>query len=267
MPKDIIQFKEDLFVDLFIGEKDSFSFSYDKPHKTFIVIHAEPPKGPGQRATAICTASLEWKASDRVRLDFETLANGALPEGSKLPKSHAYIIDSEGRIKEHHTVPPSALPEWMRSAINQASAELYDHTAKTIKTLRWRTNHPAEHNPILGTRGFYFSTDGAEWKSLMELSIEMEVLGSLDLAEEIRNEIETMIVAGTDEPLGHELYREALAHRHQNPRSSLIIAIAAAEVGFKECVGDLIPGARWLVDHVPSPPLVQMVFPPLVSHL
>ena len=37
-----------------------------------------------------------------------------------------------------------------------------------------------------------------------------------------------------DEPLGHELLREAWANRGQNPRSSLVLAVAAAEVGFKQ---------------------------------
>jgi hypothetical protein len=147
----------------------------------------------------------------------------------------------------------------MQSAIQQAATELYDLAARTLKTLRWRMNHPAGHNPILGTRGLHFSIGGASWKPLVELGFEIEVRGSLHLADEIRNEIETMVAEGSDEPLGHELHREALAQRRHNPRSSLIIAISAAEVGFKECVGDLIPGARWLIDHVPSPPLVQML--------
>jgi hypothetical protein len=46
MPQDIIQFQEDMVADLFIGERDSFSFSYDNPHRTIIEIQAEPAEKP-----------------------------------------------------------------------------------------------------------------------------------------------------------------------------------------------------------------------------
>jgi hypothetical protein len=39
----------------------------------------------------------------------------------------------------------------------------------------------------------------------------------------------------------------------------LLLATAAAEVGFKELVIDLIPEARWLVLEAPSPPLVGLL--------
>jgi hypothetical protein len=70
--------------------------------------------------------------------------------------------------------------------------------------------------------------------------------------------MESFLKAETNEPLGHELFLEAWNERHTNPRSALILVIAAAEVGFKECVGRLVPEAEWLVNHVPSPPLHTM---------
>jgi hypothetical protein len=42
--------------------------------------------------------------------------------------------------------------------------------------------------------------------------------------------------------------------RRANPRSALIIGMSAAEVGFKQCVGYLVPDAAWLANHVPRPP-------------
>lgn len=35
--------------------------------------------------------------------------------------------------------------------------------------------------------------------------------------------------------------------------------MAAAEVGFKQCVGRLVPDAEWLANNVPSPPLHMML--------
>ena len=96
----VIQFKEEMLVDLFLSAGDSVSFAFQEPRSTLIEIRAEPAKQAGQRATAICTARLEWKASERVRLDFETLAKGNLPEGSTLPPSHAGMVDSKRQNKK-----------------------------------------------------------------------------------------------------------------------------------------------------------------------
>ena len=100
--------------------------------------------------------------------------------------------------------------------------------------------------------------DGTKWIRLQNLTFEAEVSVSLSLPVETRNEIETIVRTGGDEPLGHEQHREALSHRVQNPRSSLMIAIAAAKISFKELVGDLVPAARWIIDNAPSPPLVRI---------
>jgi len=64
---------------------------------------------------------------------------------------------------------------------------------------------------------------------------------------------------GDSEPLGHELFLEAWGLRRENPRSSLIIGLCAAEVGFKQCIGKLAPDAEWLANNLPSPPLDRML--------
>jgi len=61
------------------------------------------------------------------------------------------------------------------------------------------------------------------------------------------------------EPLAHQLLREAWNLRHGNPRASLVIGVAAAEVGMKQLIAALVPDARWLVEELPSPPLSTMV--------
>jgi hypothetical protein len=68
-----------------------------------------------------------------------------------------------------------------------------------------------------------------------------------------------MVQAGKAEPLGHELFREAWAIRGSNPRSSLLIGVAAAEVRFKELVSSLAPQAEWLAMNSPSPDLMKML--------
>ena len=59
--------------------------------------------------------------------------------------------------------------------------------------------------------------------------------------------------------MAHQLLREAWNLRHQNPRGSLIIGVAAAEVGTKALIVDLVPVVRAFVDDLPAPPLVKLV--------
>jgi hypothetical protein len=72
-------------------------------------------------------------------------------------------------------------------------------------------------------------------------------------------EVQRLVAGRTSEPLGHELLREARTLSNRTPGSALVIAIAAAEVGFKELVADLVPDAQWMMEHVPSPPLELML--------
>jgi hypothetical protein len=64
--------------------------------------------------------------------------------------------------------------------------------------------------------------------------------------------------ASQDEPLAHELLREAEALKDDNLRGSLVLAVAAAEVGFKQFVMKHLPQTAWLLD-LPSPPLEKLL--------
>lgn len=63
---------------------------------------------------------------------------------------------------------------------------------------------------------------------------------------------------GTDEPLGHELLCEANVNRRNNPRSSLVLGVAAAEAGFKQFASKTLPDTA-CPSKLQSPPLVEML--------
>lgn len=76
--------------------------------------------------------------------------------------------------------------------------------------------------------------------------------GGLDAAVDL-------VTSSHREPVGHELWREAWNLRNSNPRSSLVIGVAAAEVGLKQVIALLVPEAKSLVENIPSPPLDVMM--------
>jgi hypothetical protein len=70
--------------------------------------------------------------------------------------------------------------------------------------------------------------------------------------------------------LAHALFQEAWSQRKDNPKSSLVIGVAAAETGMKQLISKLVPSSGWLVQNTQSPPLVKMLeeyFPSLPTQL
>jgi hypothetical protein len=78
-------------------------------------------------------------------------------------------------------------------------------------------------------------------------------------SDEADNDFRYLLQHEHEEPLGHSLLREAWEQREENPRSALVVGVAAAEVGFKHSVAELAPHAAWLMEEIPSPPLQKMM--------
>jgi hypothetical protein len=129
----------------------------------------------------------------------------------------------------------------------------------TVSILRWREG--LMEGPVSPFRSMreYCSLDGEKWiqihaarsATLKYTIAPRELIASNDLNKEIVDLVEN----GIEEPLGHQLFREAWNLRESNPRSALAIGVAAAEVGLKKLIGNLLPDAQWLLDEIPSPPI------------
>ncbi len=149
-----------------------------------------------------------------------------------------------------------------KEAVCNVYDDMYDSIERTLRLTRWRTNARGGPNPIRVAMQSYFawSTEGSTWNMVADCvsaKFEIEQIDRPWTGEDAAF-LQTEILKGTNEPLGHELWREASANRKSNPRSSLILAVAAAEIGFKQFVSKRIPDAAWLMG-LPSPPLVEML--------
>ncbi|MDA2916392.1 hypothetical protein MYX64_06070 [Nitrospinae bacterium AH_259_B05_G02_I21] len=250
-----------------IEESDSREFAYGGPHQVTVSLRKASTKDAHTsdlgRDYAVCTAMSQQEPSPEIRAMFASLAESRLPQGSDLEKAsnmwadHAF--EPDGRIKESHGVPFEILPQSFRSFVEQAKGELYDFLTRTVQVLRWRGAAKGPHSPF-SVSGWGWSFDGQLWKPVPSvIQVFWEAISPLRATGEVCVQVERLVTEGATEPIGHELYREAWEQRHQNPRSSLVIGMAAAEVGFKQCVSTLVPDAKWLVEEAPSPPLVRML--------
>jgi hypothetical protein len=71
--------------------------------------------------------------------------------------------------------------------------------------------------------------------------------------------VQALLDVGAVEPLGHHLLREARGVWMTNPRSAVVIAVAAIETGLKRLIAELVPDTRWLLESLQSPDVVKML--------
>jgi hypothetical protein len=139
---------------------------------------------------------------------------------------------------------------------------LYDVLIQTIKQYRWRLRNESETNPIKFSNFNYYSADGIAWK-LFPIAPALVMTWGFPVKQEYSaeefNSVGELLSANQPEPLGHDLLHEAWDIRRTNPRSALVIGMAAAETGFKQFCAAVAPDASWLIENVPSPPMVKML--------
>jgi len=147
-----------------------------------------------------------------------------------------------------------------KESVDEVHDEMYRFIARTLRLIRWRTNLSGGHDPIRLFLGFAWSLDSVDWKEVLD-TVHLEL--SVDLVRlvrpDIRSSIEQLILEDQEEPFAHELLREAYSYRRESARSAIVFAVAAAEVGFKRFVAKMAPDTSWLIENIPSPPLVLML--------
>jgi len=244
-----------------IENGDLVRMAYGGPHQVNVSLRsptAEEQEAGHKRENAFCTATSQQEPSASIHDMFESLADHRVPPGIQVPDGHPHF-DRDGRLKDDYALPFEVLPESFRSLAAQVWCELDDYITRTIRVLRWRYALAGPHNPF-SVGGMGWSFDGIVWKPMPSaVKAHVESISYLHVSDKDRDEVMDLVMADTTEPLAHSLYREAWQQRHQNPRSALVVAIAAAEIGAKQCISALVPDAQWMIENAPSPPLVEML--------
>jgi hypothetical protein len=132
---------------------------------------------------------------------------------------------------------------------------------KVLRLKRWIDGAPGAPNPVRKTIAAKWSTDGNIWYNIEDM-FHLELLAGIaweSWSNQKTTILENIIKLNGSEPLAHELYREAWVESQSNPRSALVIGVAAAEVGFKKFTIELVPDTEWLLANIQSPPLKLMI--------
>ena len=133
---------------------------------------------------------------------------------------------------------------------------------RAVKLWRWRIGYRSDQHPIRFWKSFEWSVNGNDWNPA-PMGIQLHLSAGIPIPKKITDELIESILrlsqGDTEEPFAHELFQEAWSQRLDNPRSAVVMGIAAAETGLKHLISTLAPGSAWLVENTQSPPLVHML--------
>lgn len=131
-----------------------------------------------------------------------------------------------------------ALRQQLRPFEREVYGELSDHLRRTVNVLRWKMGYVEGPVDPLSVTGHAYSFDGQKWNDLPAYIVSATGRYGLPYRPKapatVCKEVVELVSKKTEEPLGHQLLREAWSLMDVSPRSALVIGFAAGEVGFKQ---------------------------------
>lgn len=180
------------------------------------------------------------------------------------PNDGLIVTTCERALSDRLTAEAAAtgMLSFKKDDVHTAYEDMHNCMDRVLRLVRWRTNARGGPDPLrmCGKDYFTWSANGSDWKMVSDAVFAKLVIGQIDrFCSQADIEFVQQAVKGDiNEPLAHELLREANVNQTLNRRSSLVLAVAAAEVGFKQFASQTLPDSGWLLE-LPSPPLVEMV--------
>lgn len=210
---------------------------------------------------------VERKLKPEINDMLSDLSSGLLPTDSPpvvdLPYSFGRyadaVIEVDRKIPHRWAVPIEIMPVRFQQYAQHLGNELFDYIKSFVKILRWLQGVTGRHNPYSFV-GFDYSNDRRDWTSMPSgIRISFESSRTLDTSDSSLQEAIQLFDKGFQEPIAHELIREAKDTANINPRSSLLIAVTALETGLKHLIKYLVPNVEYVLDKLQSPPAVTMI--------
>lgn len=241
----------------------SFNISTAKGSVTIVLRHpTEDEKGrwEWQGDAVVCETTSEREPSPKVRAVYDIVSRREIPETVNRSGLFPGDIDEEGRIRSIGLLRMSDFSAAFANDCRVTFKELAAITSRTVSVLRWRLGLEQGPQPIAGPfAAETFSFDRETWFHLhSDICATAVAIHPATVSDDLLVEIARIINDGREEPLPHFLFREAWALRSSNPRSSLLVGVAAAEVAMKHFIAQAVPEARWLVENLQSPPVDKM---------
>lgn len=254
----------DFLVEFENGE--SFHYDYGGPHSISVTLRHVQEGVPEncRRHDVLCEVTAQVDPDAEVVQVFEQLAFNESEYRHAIRRRFELALQKRRHMAESTMSTFDFYPEPFKEFVTTLEQELQECAQRIIRLMRWRHGIDGYHQTYASNNltGFKWSLDGSVWKPVpTDLRFELTLSRRVPcIGEGARGALKALLEAHiNNEPLDHELLREAWDQMNKSPRSALILAVAAAETGFKRCVSTLVPDASWLAAEVPSPPLDKML--------
>ena len=206
----------------------------------------------------------EEASQDAVAVRLDRIADSDLYEGTHVGD---FICTATLRkiptrkITQWLDSPTDPLPPGFKEFTDEAFNTLATAVVATLRLLRWRIGYRHSRDPIKFLHSFEWSTNKNDWIAVSDPPSFELVFGIpySQTSAEVVSSLHALRQKNIAEPLAHELFQEAWSQREDNPKSSLVIAVAAAETGMKQLIVKLVPSSDWLMQNTQSPPLARML--------
>jgi hypothetical protein len=224
----------------------------------------------------ICCVSIgQWPLGGALDDALRVSALENAPTGRRAQKlaekgrSDGFLIENVGVLNPRFRASIRVVNSDIGEVIRGVTETLSDVLTRSFNALRWRLGVAGNHSPLrLYPDLWGWSEDREMWNRFrFHYSYSFpQAEGGSDITADVVDWIAQTIKVGADEPLAHQLFREAWEQRDINPRSALVIGVAALEAGVKEAAADLVPDTRWLLENLQSPPIDRLLrdFVPLM---
>jgi hypothetical protein len=173
--------------------------------------------------------------------------------------SRRELIASDGTLSEGYSLPWRCLPEELKAICSNSFDELTSETQRFVKLITWFFNTSHVHDPVQHI-SLYWNTRGQDYH-VVKLPQEPSGYWQNDVVWNEANEASFVSLwkSASEEPLGHELFREAGSLLHSAPRSALLMLANALEAGVKSYISERVPVTQWLLTETQSPPIKKML--------
>jgi hypothetical protein len=171
------------------------------------------------------------------------------------------LIYDDGAWRDGYSPSLNACPAEIRGLILLVEKELGADLRRFIRLLRWRQDFEGPPDPVTSASLYWRVGDGKYPHAPQPLQ---EYFGptptGINWDAQAEDDLRAMWAqSDLQEPLAHELLREAVALEESSPRSAILMAAAALEAGAKVHISQISPDTAWLVEKMPSPPMFKLL--------
>ena len=243
-----------------IRSSDILSFTLDSPEaiRFYLRTPNEEERAKGYESkNALLDILGEFVPTKKALPVFDALFEGRYPPGDEKAKSAEEMI-----IRVGYPIGLHQYPDPFISFVDKVYDRLSVANKTLVGLLRWRYAQEGPLSPISGGNFLCSNDNGNSWQSIPPRYGMRDVTlyqSTFKIKEADVNEIRELITTGQKEPIYHELLREAKELQYSSPRSSILIAMSAAEVAVKFTIAKKVPESTWLLDSIQSPSLVKIL--------